>query len=217
MNIYSAIRNLRDGQAVKPSNWRGYVKRVDIPTVPAGTAEYDSGRTTAYPAGTFVVNSGNAYINPETVPLSGGTVGEFDPARWLAVGVAYDPERASAYPVGSRVVYNNRLFANEAEVPAAVGSKVGPFDSSKWTSLQFDHDIVFMDAADGDGTGNPSATYRGVSTVAGVKYRRRPAAAGVTEKDMPDDELFAAILSDAWESGSAADYETQRVGGSGRW
>ena len=34
---------------------------------------------------------------------------------------------------------------------------------------------------------------------------------------MPDDELFAAILSDTWESGSAADYETQRVGGGGRW
>ena len=217
MNIYSAIRNLRDGQAVKPSNWRGYVKRVDIPTAPAETAEYDSGRTTAYPAGTFVVNAGKAYINPETVPLSGGTVGGFDPARWLAVGVAYDPERASAYPAGSRVVYNNRLFANEAAVPAAVGSKVGPFDSSKWTSLQFDHDIVFMDSADDDGTGNPSATYRGVATVAGVKYRRRPASSGVTEKDMPDDELFAAILSDTWESGSAADYETQRVGGGGRW
>ena len=217
MNIASAIRNLRDGQAVKPSNWRGYVKRVDIPTAPEGTAEYDSGRTTAYPAGTFVVNAGKAYINPETVPLSGGTVGEFDPARWLAVGVAYDPERASAYPAGSRVVYNNRLFANEAAVPAAVDSKVGPFDSSKWTSLQFDHDIVFMDAADDDGTVNPSATYRGVATVAGVKYRRQPAASGVTEKDMPDDELFAAILSDAWESGSTADYETQRVGGGGRW
>ena len=217
MNIYSAIRSLRDGQAVKPSNWRGYVKRIDIPTAPAGTAEYDSGRTTAYPAGTFVVNAGNAYVNPETVQLSGGTVGEFDPARWMAVGVAYDPERASAYPAGYRVVYNNRLFANEAEVPAAVDGRVGPFDSSKWTSLQFDHDIVFMDAADDDGTRNPSATYRGVSTVAGVKYRRRPAASGVTEKDMPDDELFAAILSDTWESGSAADYETQRVGGGGRW
>lgn len=217
MNIYSAIRNLRDGQAVKPSNWRGYVKRVDIPTAPAGTAAYDSGRTTAYPAGTFVTHDGTAYINPEVIPLSGGTVGEFDPVRWLAVGVAYDPNRTTAYGAGSRVVYNNRLYSNEAAVPAAVDGKVGQFDSSKWTSLQFDHDIVFMDAAEDDGTGNPSATYRGVATVAGVKYRRRPAAAGVTEKDMPDDELFAAILSDTWESGSAADYETQRIGGGGRW
>ena len=160
MNIASAIRILRDGQAVKPSTWKGYVKREDV-------------AASTYPA--------------------------------------YNPDKTDKYSAGDSVLYNGLRYICPDDVNPETG-KVGPFDSSKWTRVEFDHDIIFIDAADDDGTSNPACTYRGTVTLAGVTYERT-----ATTADMPDAELFAAILSDTWESGSAADYETQRVGGGGRW
>ena len=163
MNIASAIRSLRDGQAIKPSTWRGYVKREDVAasTYPA----YNPDKTDKYSAGTSVLYNGSRYICPDDV----------NP----------DPET----------------------------SKIGSFDPSKWTRVEFDHDITFIDATDGDSTPNPACTYRGTVSLTGVTYTRSTE----TPIDMPDAGLFSAFLSDTWEIGNTADYETQRSGGGGRW
>ena len=163
MNIASAIRSLRNGQAVKPSTWRGYVKREDVAasTYPA----YNPDKTDKYSAGTSVLYNGSRYICPDDVNPDPGT------------------------------------------------SKIGPFDSSKWTRVEFDHDITFIDATDGDSTPNPSCTYRGEVSLTGVTYTRSTE----TPIDMPDAGLFSAFLSDTWEIGNTADYEKQRSGGGGRW
>lgn len=163
MNIASAIRSLRSGQAVKPSTWRGYVKREDAAasTYPA----YNPDKTDKYSAGASVLYNGSRYICPDDVNPDSGT------------------------------------------------SKIGSFDSSKWTRVEFDHDITFIDATDGDSTPNPACVYHGEVSLAGVTYTRSTE----TPIDMPDAVLFSAFLSDTWESGSAADYEKQRVGGGGRW
>ena len=162
MNIASAIRSLRNGQAVKPSTWKGYVKREDV-------------AASTYPA--------------------------------------YNPDKTDKYSAGASVLYNGLRYICPADVNPDEGTgKVGPFASSKWTRVEFDHDIIFIDASDDDGTSNPACTYRGTVTLAGVTYERT-----TTTTDMPDAELFSAFLSDTWESGSAADYEKQRVGGAGRW
>lgn len=163
MNIASAIRSLRDGQAIKPSTWRGYIKREDVAasTYPA----YNPDKTDKYSAGNSVLYGGSRYICPDDV----------NP----------DPET----------------------------SKVGPFDSSKWTRVEFDHDITFIDATDGDSTPNPACTYRGEVSLTGVTYTRSTE----TPIDMPDAGLFSAFLSDTWEIGNTADYEKQRSGGGGRW
>lgn len=176
MNIYSAIRNLRDGQAVKPSNWRGYVERIDKPIA---ESEYDA---------------------------TSGT-----------------------YSVGDKVKYNNRRYVCITAVGAAEA-----FDSAKWLAIGQDYNIVFVDADDTGTTANPSAIYTaaigtsnesvtwdrlesGDTIPAEVTAKHSSWTSIPTPVDMPDIELFKALLSDAWESGSAADYETQRTGGGGRW
>ena len=163
MNIASAIRSLRNGQAIKPSTWRGYVKREDVAasTYPA----YNPDKTDKYSAGASVLYNGSRYICPDDVNPDPGT------------------------------------------------SKIGPFDSSKWTRVEFDHDIIFIDATDDDATPNPACTYRGTVSLTGVTYTRSTEA----PIDMPDAGLFSAFLSDTWEIGNTADYETQRSGGGGRW
>lgn len=176
MNIYSAIRNLRNGQAAKPSNWRGYVERIDKPI---GETEYDA---------------------------TSGT-----------------------YSVGAKVKYNNRRYV----CVTAVGTPEA-FDSAKWLSIGQDYNIVFVDSADIAPTANPSAIYTATigTSNESVTWDRLESGDTIPAEvvaihtgwstapdpvDMPDVELFKAILSDAWESGSATDYETQRVGGGGRW
>ena len=163
MNIASAVRSLRNGQAIKPSTWRGYVKREDVAasTYPA----YNPDKTDKYPAGTSVLYNGSRYICPDDVNPDPGT------------------------------------------------GKIGPFDSSKWTRVEFDHDLIFIDATDGDATPNPACVYRGTVSLTGVTYTRSTE----TPIDMPDAGLFSAFLSDTWEIGNTADYETQRSGGGGRW
>ena len=163
MNIASAIRSLRSGQAIKPSTWRGYVKREDVAasTYPA----YNPDKTDKYSAGASVLYNGSRYICPDDVNPDPGT------------------------------------------------SKIGPFDSSKWTRVEFDHDLTFIDATDDDATPNPACTYRGTVSLSGVTYTRSTE----TPIDMPDAGLFSAFLSDTWEIGNTADYETQRSGGGGRW
>lgn len=163
MNIASAIRSLRSGQAIKPSTWRGYIKREDVAasTYPA----YNPDKTDKYSAGTSVLYNGSRYICPDDVNPDPGT------------------------------------------------SKIGPFDSSKWTRVEFDHDIIFIDATDDDATPNPACTYRGTVSLTGVTYTRSTE----TPIDMPDAGLFSAFLSDTWGIGDTADYETQRSGGGGRW
>ena len=164
MNIVSAIKGLRNGQAVKPSNWRGYVKREDV--------------------------AASTYS-------------------------AYNPDKTDAYAQGASVLYNGSRYICPAAVSPDSGTgKVGPFDSSKWTRVEFDYDITFVDADSEDGTSNPSAVYRGTVTLSGVTFERTGPG---TPTDMPDRDLFTAILADNWESGRAADYEKQRAGGSGRW
>ena len=163
MNIASAIRSLRDGQAIKPSTWRGYVKRVDV-------------AASTYPA--------------------------------------YNPDKTDRYSAGASVLYNGSRYICPADVNPDPGtSKIGEFDSSKWTRVEFDHDITFIDATDDDATPNPACTYRGTVSLTGVTYTRSTE----TPIDMPDAELFSAFLSDTWEIGNTADYETQRSGGGGRW
>ena len=163
MNIASAIRSLRDGQAIKPSTWRGYVKREDVAasTYPA----YNPDKTDKYSAGNSVLYNGSRYICPDDVNPDSGT------------------------------------------------SKIGSFDPSKWTRVEFDHDITFIDATDDDATPNPACTYRGTVSLTGVTYTRSTE----TPIDMPDAGLFSAFLSDTWEIGNTADYEKQRKGGGGRW
>ena len=163
MNIASAIRSLRDGQAIKPSTWRGYVKREDV-------------AASTYPA--------------------------------------YNPDKADKYSAGTSVLYNGLRYICPDDVnPDPETSKIGSFDPSKWTRVEFDHDITFIDATDGDSTPNPACTYRGTVSLTGVTYTRSTE----TPIDMPDAGLFSAFLSDTWEIGNTADYETQRSGGGGRW
>ena len=164
MNIINAIKGMTDGQAVKPSNWRGYVKRTDMPS--------------------------STYTE-------------------------YDPDRTTSYPAGTSVLFNSNRYINEAAVnPASDTGKVGPFDSSKWTRVSFDYLITFIDADDSQPTPNPSAVYRASVTLAGVTFERTSPASPV---DMPDSELFTAILAETWETASVADYEQQRAGGDHRW
>lgn len=177
MNIYSAIRNLRDGQAVKPSNWRGYVERIDKPIA---ESEYDA--------------------------------------------------TSSTYSVGDKVKYNSRRYVCITAVGAAEA-----FDSAKWLAISQNYNIVFVDSDDASPTPNPSAIYTASIGLSNddVIWERLGSGDAIppevaakhptwgtfptTPVDMPDIELFKALLSDAWESGSAADYETQRTGGGGRW
>ena len=165
MNIASAIRSLSSGQAIKPSTWRGYVKREDVAasTYPA----YNPDKTDKYSAGDSVLYNGSRYICPDDVNPDSGT------------------------------------------------GKIGSFDSSKWTRVEFDHDITFIDATDDDATPNPACTYHGEVSLSGVKYSissSTPSPIG-----MPEAELFSAFLSDTWEIGDTTDYEKQRSGGGGRW
>lgn len=163
MNISSAIRSLRDGQAIKPSTWRGYVKREDV-------------AASTYPA--------------------------------------YNPDKTDKYSAGASVLYNGSRYICPDDVnPDPETSKIGSFDPSKWTRVEFDHDITFIDATDDDATPNPACTYRGTVSLTGVTYTRSTE----TPIDMPDAGLFSAFLSDTWEIGNTADYETQRSGGGGRW
>ena len=163
MNISSAIRSLRDGQAIKPSTWRGYVKREDV-------------AASRYPA--------------------------------------YNPEKTDKYSAGASVLYNGSRYICPDDVnPDPETSKIGSFDPSKWTRVEFDHDITFIDATDDDATPNPACTYRGTVSLTGVTYTRSTE----TPIDMPDAGLFSAFLSDTWEIGDTADYEKQRSGGGGRW
>lgn len=165
MNIASAIRSLRDGQAIKPSTWRGYVKREDVAasTYPA----YNPDKTDKYSAGTSVLYNGSRYICPDDVNPDPGT------------------------------------------------GKIGPFDSSKWTRVEFDHDLTFIDATDDDATPNPACTYHGEVSLSGVTYSISPSTPSPI--GMPEAELFSAFLSDTWEIGNTADYEMQRYGGGRRW
>lgn len=163
MNIASAIRSLRNGQAVKPSTWRGYVKREDV-------------AASTYPA--------------------------------------YNPDKTDKYSAGASVLYNGSRYICPDDVnPDPETSKIGSFDPSKWTRVDFDHDLTFIDATDDDATPNPACTYRGTVSLTGVTYTRSTG----TPIDMPDAGLFSAFLSDTWEIGNTADYETQRSGGGGRW
>ena len=163
MNIASAIRSLRSGQAIKPSTWRGYIKREDVAASPYPA--YNPDKTDKYSAGNSVLYGGSRYICPDDVNPDSGT------------------------------------------------SKIGPFDPSKWTRVEFDHDVTFIDATDDDATPNPACTYRGEVSLTGVTYTRSTE----TPIDMPDAGLFSAFLSDTWEIGDTAEYEKQRSGGGGRW
>lgn len=163
MNIASAIRSLRNGQAIKPSTWRGYVKREDV-------------AASTYPA--------------------------------------YNPDKTDKYSAGASVLYNGSRYICPDDVnPDSGAGKVGPFDPTKWTRVDFDHDLTFIDATDDDATPNPACTYRGTVSLTGVTYTRSTE----TPIDMPDAGLFSAFLSDTWEIGNTLDYETQRSGGGGRW
>lgn len=176
MNIYSAIRNLRDGQAVKPSNWRGYVERIDKPIA---ETEY-------------------------------GT--------------------APSYAVGDKVKYNNRRYV----CVTAVADSTEAFDSAKWLTIGQDYNIVFVDSDDAAPTQNPSAIYTAAigTSNESVTWGRLGSGAAIPAEviavhsgwttapapvDMPDAELFKAMLADTWETASAADYESQRSHGGGRW
>lgn len=178
MNIYSAVRSLRNGQAIRPAGWLGYAERIDK----APDA---------------------AYVD------------------------------TAEYAVGSHVTRNGTRYA----CVAATGP--GPFDPDKWTRVENDRYVVFVDRKDDteedpDDTDNPSAVY--LATVGtsseSVTWERKsgaipdeikavhPSWAGrtiPTPVDMPDDKLFAALVGDTWESGSASDFEIQRSGGGGRW
>ena len=93
MNIASAIRSLRSGQAIKPSTWRGYVKREDV-------------AASTYPA--------------------------------------YNPDKTDKYSAGASVLYNGSRYICPDDVnPDPETSKIGSFDPSKWTRVEFDHDITF--------------------------------------------------------------------------
>lgn len=165
MNIASAIRSLRNGQAIKPSTWRGYVKREDV-------------AASTYPA--------------------------------------YNPDKTDKYSAGASVLYNGSRYICPDDVnPDPEISKIGSFDPSKWTRVEFDHDLTFIDATDDDATPNPACTYRGTVSLSGVTYSissSTPSPIG-----MPEAELFSAFLSDTWEIGNTADYEMQRYGGGRRW
>ena len=165
MNIASAIRSLRSGQAIKPSTWRGYIKREDVAA--STYSAYNPDKTDKYSAGDSVLYNGSRYICPDDV----------NP----------DPET----------------------------SKIGSFDSSKWTRVEFDHDITFIDATDDDATPNPACTYHGEVSLSGVTYSISPLTPSPI--GMPEAELFSAFLSDTWEIGNTADYEMQRYGGGRRW
>lgn len=196
MNVYSAINGLRnDGDAVRPTSWRGYVKRVDL-RVSGARHKF----TVAQTEGTPPVDQ---ITGTSAIP-------------------AYNPDQASVYAAGSSVIYNNQRYINPETVAVDGGtSKVGPFDSSKWTRVSFDFEVHFVDAEDATPTtDNPAAVYAAVVSLDGTKYVRWR---GTNEQypspsDMPDSYLFRAFVSDSWESGSAADFERQRAGGqSGRW
>ena len=87
MNIASAIRSLRSGQAIKPSTWRGYVKREDAAasTYPA----YNPDKTDKYSAGTSVLYNGSRYICPDDVNPDPGTskIGSCGSSTWTRVEV----------------------------------------------------------------------------------------------------------------------------------
>lgn len=176
MTITSAIRSLRDGQATRPSTWRGYIERIDKALDP----EYST--TTKYSVGDKIQRYGRRYVCVAATPDS---------------GEAFDPD--------------------------------------KWALIDTDCYIVFVDAddsisGDGDTHGNPSAVFLG--TVDGpdniVSWTRLTQSDAVPDEvtarhpswdgncpdpaDMPDKELFEAMLADTWENGSAADYEIQRIG-----
>lgn len=182
MNIYSAIRGLTTGQAIKPASWRGYVERIDkTPTDP----QYSS--QSSYTTGNVVIYRG---------------------ARYICVTPVDSPEE---------------------------------FDFDKWTRIDNDRYIVFVDASEADQTDNPSAIY--LLTVTGPEGDTECSRIQSTSSesvtipdelvavhgtwsgknvpvpvDMPDAEMFSALISDSWETGRSADYETQRVGGGGgRW
>lgn len=140
-------------------------------------------------------------------------------------------DKQSSYPVKSKVTYNGSRYICISAVTSAE-----PFDGGKWVRIDSDRYIVFVDAADTDpqNTPNPSAIYlltvqdaegslgctRLESTddvPAEVKAVHSWTGKCPSPVNMPDAELFLAMLSDTWESASAKDYEAQRVGGSGRW
>ena len=165
MNIASAIRSLRSGQAIKPSTWRGYIKREDV-------------AASTYPA--------------------------------------YNPDKTNKYSAGDSVLYNGSRYICPDDVnPDPETNKIGAFDSSKWTRVEFDHDITFIDATDDDATPNPACTYHGEVKLSGVEYSISPSTPSPI--GMPEAELFSAFLLDTWEIGDTADYEKQRSGGGGRW
>lgn len=136
---------------------------------------------------------------------------------------------SSSYRRGDKVTYNEAryLCVTNIDTPEA-------FDFGKWLRIDNDRYIVFVDADDASKSANPSAIYLG--TVSGdgstITYTRLDGNTDVPEEvkavhpswlvcpspvDMPDAELFTALVSDSWESGQASDYEIQRVGGGGRW
>lgn len=57
MNIYIAIRGLRNGQAIRPTTWRGYIERIDKNTTdPVYSAD------SSYSVGDKVKYNGSRYI-----------------------------------------------------------------------------------------------------------------------------------------------------------
>lgn len=170
MNISSAIDSMRnDGEAARPSSWRGYVERID------------------------------------------------------KMAPAYS--ELSTYTAASKVkvTYNGYTYMCTADTVA------GPFDQNKWTRVDNDRYIVFVDAEDtGNVTPNPSAIYLGsvTDTDNNLAWGRLGTSDDIPAEvravhltwsgkcpspvDMPDAQLFAALISDSWDTGSASDYEMQR-------
>lgn len=185
MVIRSAIQGLANGDAVKPSTWRGYIERIDK------------------------TPSDSVYSAQNT------------------------------YGVGAKVIYNGYRYmcTSTVDTPEA-------FDFSKWTRISNDRFIVFVDAEDdfdsGNLTPNPAAVYLvEVQDAEGaVKYTRLASTGAVSiaipaelvavhenwagrnipiPVDMPDGELFSAMMSDTWEAAHAKDYEEQRSATGRRW
>ena len=87
MNFGNALRMLRDGTGMKPSGWRGYVKREDVDTctgrdgVRVKIPEYDP--SASYVAGDSVVHNGVRFW------CTGDTSGQFDAGKWTVIQFDY--------------------------------------------------------------------------------------------------------------------------------
>lgn len=162
MTFTSAVRSLRDGQAAKPTSWRGYVKR----------------ENSSYGQGT-----------------------------------AYDPNSGTGFSVGDKTVYNgSRYECVVAVTPDGETNKIGPFDSSKWTRIDFDHTLTFVENPGYTDTDSHSSYMTTVTvTASGVTY------SNFNYDFVLDGVLFKSLLfDDTWEVAPTEQYQSAS-GSTGRW